>query len=219
MKYIYWFVVGIVSLLLKVVGNPVFPFVWLAFSVRRWARESVYSYTLENGKTIKRLLERRPEEVQGGWKLHGYEHKGGFVERRNISWIRYAVAMCIWVFLDDDSDVDTYSKGHNNTYVTGERSAPKWVVDRMRKANENAIQGSQFELGDVRGYDPRLDVVSTFYWTGRNSAYNFNYKFLQISDESKVWYKRIGKLEFGWRPDWNKVDGKSYYTHVFGYNF
>lgn len=217
-KYLYYIFVSLTSILLKVIGNPIFPFVWIAFSVRKWARESVYSYVLENNKTLKRLQERRPEETADGWILHGYEYQGGFVKRRNVSKIRYLIAMIFWVFVDDDSDVDTYCYGHNKTYINGERKAPDFLIKEMIKANKEAVQGSQFELGDRRGDNPRLNFVSTFYWTGRNSAYNFNYKFLQINDESLVWYKKIGKLEFGWKED-GVLNGVKYYKRIMGYNF
>jgi len=58
--------------------------------------------------------------------------------------------------------------------------------------------------------------IAVFWWTLRNPAYNFNYRFNQISDESKVFGVIIFGRLFGYKKDGVPIKGVQFYSWEFG---
>jgi hypothetical protein len=199
MKYVYYISLVLFTLFRKVFGLFWY---WVVVWFRGYARNTVYNYILANSIDLKRLNERNPKP---------------FIKYRKVSKLEYYfVVFLIWGWLDDDSGADTFSKGHNNTYINKERYIPEVFRQMLIKANSKASNGSYFDKGDE--IIPCFDVLSCLIWNGRNTAYNFSYMFEQISDESLVFYKEVFGLKFGWMED-SPVNGVKYWKLIFGYNF
>ena len=207
MKYLYWFMIlGFV-----VLRRIIFPFIYIAIPMRDYLRNTVYNYHLNNGIMLKRLLERKPEQSEDGkyWILNGGSHSStkGLVERKNVNGLEYYMILPLWLLLDDDCDEDTYDKGFNQTIINGERKKwmPEFIKSELRKAvdlaNMNPVKGNSFDLGDIRTQYPLYEFWSVLLWTLRNPAYNFNYKFHQMCDESKAWKIELFGRVFGWAED------------------
>ena len=129
-----------IGILFWTLFRKVFGLVWyyMAIPFRRYARNVVYNYVLQNGIYLKRLLDRPilgiPNKPQNlyidnkyvfGYKINPY-HKtdGGYIKFRNISRIEYEfVYWFIWGWLDDDSMHDTMAVKYNVSIIHGERSA------------------------------------------------------------------------------------------------
>ncbi len=230
MKFIYYIAILFTVILRRVL----FPIVFVAIPFRKYLRNTVYNYHLNNDIKLKRLYERNPVLTRCQlainhkcWILDGGSHSScrGLIERRYVSRMEYVFALSLWLFLDDDCNEDTYDKGFNETIINGERKAwmPEFIVKRMRqavdKANMTNVKGNSFDLGDVRDEYPLFEFWSVFWWTLRNTAYNFNYKFNQIADEKKVFKIIIFSRLFGWDEDGYVIaDGKKVkcYSWEFG---
>ena len=199
MKYLYYTFLVLFTLFRKVFGLVWY---WFAVPFRAYARNTVYNYILQNGIKLKRFEERVPKP---------------YIKFRKVTKLEYyLVVFFIWIFLDDDSGADTFSKGHNDTYINKERYIPEYFRQLLIKANNKASNGSYFDKGD--DIKSCFDVLSCFIWNGRNTAYNFSYLFEQISNEDLVFYKEVFGLKFGWEQD-TEVNGVKYYKMIFGYNF
>lgn len=207
MKYLYWFMIlGFV-----VLRRIIFPLIYLSIPIRGYLRNTVYNYHLNNGIILKRLWEREPEQSGDGkyWILNGGSHSStkGLVEKKHISKLEYYIALPLWLLLDDDANEDTYDKGFNETIISGERKKwmPEFIKGHLRQAvdlaNMNPVRGNSFDLGDTRAGYPLYEFWSVLLWTLRNPAYNFNYKFNQMCDESKSWKIEIFGRVFGWVQD------------------
>lgn len=133
----------------------------------------------------------------------------GFVNYRKIYKIEYYPALFFWLWLDDDSRNDTFDCGYNQTIVKGQRMTwlPKFIIDKLEEANvkaqqsEECIFGNSFDLGDKRSIIPLFDFWSVLLWTLRNTAYNFNYKFHQISNKDLFFQVVIFGRLYGWDYD------------------
>jgi len=215
MKYLYYIFVFFTIIIRHTIGLVM---IWFAIPFRKYGRSVVYNYHLQNGIFLKRLFERKPRRTPSGWTLNGGEHSStiGFVKYRDVNKIQYYLVLWfIWLWLDDDSNEDTYSAGFNMTIVNGERKTwmPEFIKRRLHKAatttNVTAIRGNSFDLGDVRGEYPLFEFWSVLLWTLRNSAYNFNYKFNEIKDTSMLFRIVIFGRLFGW--DKYRWDNYSYH--------
>lgn len=220
MKYMYYLFV----LLTVVVRRLVFPLIYIAIPFRSRLNNIVFNYHLQNGIKLKRLEERNPVRVSGGWKL-GNIHSpvDGFISNNKISKLSYYVALPFWLLLDSDANDDTFDKGFNNTIVNGERK--KWMpvfinhklyLDVLQ-ANSCNLIGNTFDLGDKRSEQPLYGFWSVFWWTLRNPAYNFNYKFNQKAEGEHGGEFQIvifGRL-IGWKND-GIVNGVQYYSWELG---
>ncbi len=218
MKYLYWFMIlGFV-----VLRRIIFPLVYIAIPMRDYLRNTVYNYHLNNGIVLKRLWERKPEQSTDGkyWILDGGSHAStkGLVPRKDVPAIVYWLVLPMWLLLDDDCNEDTYDKGFNQTIIDGERKKwmPEFIKKELRKAvdlaNMNQVRGNSFDLGDTRAGYPLYEFWSVFWWTLRNPAYNFNYKFNQMCDEKKAWNVQILGRVFGWIEEEVKVGTKKCYS-------
>jgi len=207
MKYLYWLTV----LLTVIIRRLVFPLIYLAIPFRSYLRNTVYNYHLNNGLYIKRLYERNPK-LNGNkdkWLLDGGTHSSttGIVYNLEVGKLEYYFALSLWLLLDDDANQDTYDKGFNQTIIDGERKKwmPEWIKGSMRRANDRVnmtmIRGNSFDLGDIRADYPLYEFWSVLWWTLRNPAYNFNYKFNQMTGD-KYYFQIVifGRL-FGWKED------------------
>ena len=207
---------------LLLVPRKMFGWVWFWFVLpfRHYARHVVHLYKLQNNDLIKRQMERNPKYKVDRWILPiGY-----ILDDRKISKIEYLlVKYLIWGWLDDDAYCDTFSAGHNETYLNGERKLlgiiplnnriGKWLL--KGRQCEKECGGSIWAIGDIRKGEPCFNLLGTMIWNIRNSAYNFEYEAVWKTEEQiKVWYVKIFGMEFGWK----KVDmccGKQWYKMVF----
>lgn len=209
------------------VFNKLFGLVWPYAVVwfRGWARGIVHSYTLENGFACKRLMERIPEWDGYGWVLHDVHGVGrnGYIGKRDVSWLKYIVAKhVVWKWLDDDSNEDTFARGHSLEYISGKRRWPvfnDWLIARLKKEVEGTTYGNTFDLGDYRAESPNFGLMSMLIWNTRNVVQNAAYLDDVMCDESKVFQWRLGKYMFGWEKDGAPVNGVQYYIRRIGANW
>jgi len=210
MKYIYY----IVILFTVIFRRVFFPLVFVAIPFRKYLRNTVYNYHLNNDIKLKRLCERNP--VLSGsavdnkyWILDGGSHSScrGLIKRKYVSRSEYLFSLSLWLFLDDDANEDTYDKGFNETIINGERKTwmPEFIKSKLRKAVDRSnmmhVKGNAFDLGDIRAEYPLFEFWSVFWWTLRNPAYNFNYKFNQMVGDKYAFKVVIFGRVFGWLED------------------
>ena len=212
MKYIYYILV----LLTVILRRVLFPLVFIAIPFRKYLRNTVYNYHLNNDIKLKRLYERNPVLTRCQiainhkcWILDGGSHSScrGIVERNPITRIEYLFALSLWLFLDDDCNEDTYDKGFNETIINGERKKwmPEFIKSKLRKAVDRAnmmhVRGNSFDLGDTRADYPLYEFWSVLLWSLRNPAYNFNYKFNQMVGDKYAFKIVLFGRVFGWLED------------------
>jgi len=200
---------------------------WVVVWFRSYARNVVYNYKLQNGLWLKRLYERSPEKVTGGYALvstRSVHHlvKGkvsGFVKYRRISLIEYLfVYWFIWGWLDDDSNHDTLEIGFIRNILSGENKSPiamalfKERLEAMVTSAKPEWFGNAFELGDHRAKHPLIIFLGTWLWVWRNTAYNFKYD--QYESLSNGFYKEWFGYSFGWVAK-DFVGGRQNYTLQF----
>jgi len=211
MKYLYFITISLFGIFYKISGLVMF---YLVAPFSQYLRNTIHNYDLQNNQVVKRLNERQLTLINDYlYYLEGYEVKGGYIIYKKVSKLKYYICLPFWCYLDDDASNCTYSRGHNLQYVNGERYAPKFIVDRLET---KVINASYFEVGDKQIKE--FNLFGAIIWNGRNTGYNFNYKFFQMSDDSKVFYFKFLGLEFGWVED-GVVNGVKYYKHILGYNF
>ena len=218
MKYLYYLFV----LFTVILRRLVFPLIFIAIPFRKYLNNTVFNYYLQNGIKIKRLEERTPKKVHSGWKLaNQHSNDSGFIKYTKVSKIKYYIALLPWLLLDADCNEDTYDKGFNETIISKQRKAwmPKIIVKHLTKdvvkADNNILIGNTFDLGDRRVDEPLYGFWSVFWWTLRNPAYNFNYKFNQMPKNGKEFKIVVFGRLFGWDED-GTVDGVQYYSWEFG---
>ena len=187
MKYLRYMLILVLKLIGKIIGVPMF---YLLLPFRAYARNRVYNYVLQNNVYLKRLEEREYKLSGFGYAITKASHKKfrlnglGFIEYKKVSFLEYCLALFIWVWFDDDSNYDTHDGVETNE-----------TLDKPF--------GNTFDLGDLRGQYPLVDMKKTFYWICRNSFYNFNYMFEEIRENSKYnFYIKLPKLgiHFGYIP-------------------
>lgn len=219
-KFIYWILLTSLNVrkipyLGLVISLPMY---LLALPFRKWLRNTVYNYTLNKGKYLKRLYERKPVLVDGYWILDGTWHNAelGKIKHRDVNIVTYWFTLFMWGFLDDDSNYDTLDVGHLNEFIVGKIQEdgsykkrffwmPQWLRDVIKRDRDYALTtpfGNSFDLGDDRV--PVFRPYSSYLWFCRNTAYNFSYKFYTIADKDLVWDITIWKFSFGWE---DKGDG------------
>lgn len=219
MKYIYYIFV----FLTVVIRRLVFLFVFLSMPFRAKLNNIVFNYHLQNDIPLKRLLERHPVIYGDGWELNN-EHGPikGYIKRTKVNKFKYYIALIFWLLLDSDAMADTYDAGFNETIVEGKRK--KWMPKFIKRYLKNDIEknkeckaiGNTFDLGDKRAECPLYGFWSVLFWTLRNPAYNFNYKFNQKQEGSYggEFSFTIGNRFFGWHED-GVINGKKYYSWEF----
>jgi len=219
-KYLYWLFVLFMVVFRKLTGLIM---VWFTLPFRSYARNTIYSYHLENDIFLKRLWERRPKKVVTGlweltWSPHPVKANTRFIHTRKVSIVEYYLVLwLLWGWLDDDANEDTYDKGFNQTIINHKRKKwiPNFIINKLQKAVDKAkvcpVEGNSFDLGDTRGYYPLFEFWSTLLWTNRNTAYNFNYKFHEISNKKLVWSIKVKGGLIGWREG-TKVQGIQTYN-------
>jgi hypothetical protein len=170
-------------------------------------------------------MERSPKWDGYGWVLQDVHNVGrnGYIGYRKTSWLKYwLVKVLVWKWLDDDSNEDTFAKGHSQEYIDGKRVYPvcnELVVSRLKKEVEGTTYGNTFDLGDYRAESPNFRWLSTLIWNTRNVAQNSAYLDDVTCDESRVFQIKIGNLMFGWEKDGAPVNGVQYYIRRIGKNF
>ena len=188
MKYLRYVLILVLKLVGKVVGVPMF---YLLLPFRAYARNRVYNYVLQNNVYLKRL-EKRDYKLDNGvyyptniskksFKLK----KDGYIKYKKVSFLEYCLALFIWVWFDDDSNYDTHDGNES--------------LETLDKPF-----GNTFDLGDLRGQYPIVDMKKTFYWICRNSFYNFNYMFEEIREDSKNNFFKVIKI-FGFTTIWGYI--------------
>jgi len=219
-KYIHWLFILFLVVVRKLLGLIM---IWLVLPFRSYARNTVYSYHLENNIFLKRLWERRPKELNNGlweltWSPHLTKASNKVIHTRKVTKIEYYIVLwLLWGWLDDDANEDTFDKGFNQTIIDGKRKTfiPSFIKERLKKANTAAnncpVVGNSFDLGDTRAEYPLFEFWSTFLWTNRNSAYNFNYRFHEINDQKLAWSIKLFGGLIGWREG-TKVQGIQTYN-------
>lgn len=195
MKYIEYLLILAWHVLSKVIG-----YIWLFVAVpfRRYARNVVYNYVLDNGIYLKRLKERPITRRPAYFHIAPYHGaNGGYVKRRKVSKLEYTlVYWFIWGFLDDDANDDTFDIGR----VEELRKESKIWAFFLRGAKRNQY-GNSFDLGDAR--QPNFHFFASMFWNNRNTAQNFLY--MQFQKKNQPFLHIIKSRQFGWgvAPDGN----------------
>jgi len=218
MKYLYYNFV----LFTVIIRRVIFPLIFVAIPFRKYLHNIVFNYHLQNGIPLRRLLERKPKRMQDGWQLSNWHSSDtGFIKYNKVSRMKYYFVLPLWLLLDCDSMADTYDAGFNKTIINGERKKwmPKFIKDKLqldaKKYDTCNIIGNTFDLGDRRADKPLYGFWSVFWWTLRNPAYNFNYKFNQMPQNGKEFKIVIFGRLFGWKED-GIVNDTQYYSWEFG---
>lgn len=186
--------------------RKVFGLVWFYVAVpfRKYARNTVYNYVLQNDIYLKRLLERPILPLENGqYYINPYHGtNGGYIKYRKISLVEYQlVYWLIWGWLDDDANYDTFDQGYVDTILNNERM--KWFPKQLLKGCEGKQFGNSFDLGDKRSKE--FHFWGSTLWNIRNTAYNFKY-MQAVEEPSKemhnVKFSIFGYLfEYGWDED------------------
>lgn len=221
-KYLRYLLIVLFKLISKT------PIGWIMFHLvrpfRKYARNTIYNYVLENDVYLKRLLERKPTLLNGYYVLETYKKLTvlGTVKYKKVSKLKYYLTLCfIWIWLDDDSNYDTtdllfaekVSQGLHFTWL------PKFIKDKVAKEVEQiklSQFGNSFDLGDGR-YENFYPVSSTL-WNIRNTAYNFVYMFEECLPSNKnFFYIKFDKLgwHFGYLPKGERVGRLVYFSEDF----
>ena len=187
MKYLRYVAILLMKIIGKVVGLAWY---YVAVPFRGYSRNVVYNYVLQNDIHLPRLKERMPQLVGDIYRLKNIRNTyyDGYIQYRKISSFEYCIVLwLLWVWVDDDSNYDTYDG------IRAER--PEWF-------------GNAFDLGDMRAKIPMFDFKRATLWNYRNSFYNFNYMFEEIAeDDSNNFYIKFPKLgwHFGYIPYTNST--------------
>lgn len=226
MKYLRYIGIVVFALFRKVFGLVWF---YVALPFRRWARNVVYNYTLQNGLYLKRLLERPISELGQheylsksfyGWKIAPYHdtNHGGYIEYRRVNKLTYLFAFwVIWGWVDDDSNHDTMDKGFTERVVRGEHFG--FLPQRLRDycaGIEWKAHGNTFDTGDA--LDSEFHWLASTLWLVRNTAYNFKYALHECRPEDKGhFYIRFPKLKwhFGYIPKQGSHYGRMVYFNEY----
>lgn len=178
MKYLLYVFVLLFTLFRKVFG-----LVWFypAMLFRRYSRNVVHNYVLQNDIYLPRLWERPISRTDGMYKIGAYHGtNGGYIRYRKISWLEYQFAYWVlWGWVDDDSNHDTMSGGER----------------------DGMMYGNSFDLGDLRNDFPEFEFKESTKWLWRNTAYNFKYIQHECAKDSwKHFYFEFKNWHFGYIP-------------------
>lgn len=226
MKYLRYLGIVVFALFRKVFGLVWF---YVALPFRRWARNVVYNYTLQNELYLKRLLERPISELGQheylgksfyGWKIAPYHdtNHGGYIEYKRVNKLTYLFAFwVIWGWVDDDSNHDTMDKGFTENVVRGEHFGflPQWLRGYCADIKWKA-HGNTFDTGDA--LDSEFHWLASTLWLVRNTAYNFKYSLHECRPEDKGhFYIRFPKLKwhFGYIPKQGSHYGRMVYFNEY----
>ena len=205
MKYLEYALIILFTLFRKVFGLV---WIYVALRFRKYARNTVYNYVLQNGVYLQRLLERGVNEYEKFYTINPYHgSKGGYIKKRKVSWIEYKlVYWLIYGWNDDDCNDDTFDYGHV-VRLRGEGWFWVWLL----KGAERKAYGNTFDLGD--------NIISNFHfgattqWTWRNTAYNFRYfQYEKSPTDKNLFLITIGSYKFGWVKD----EDRDNYSLAFG---
>jgi len=201
-------ILAYIGILLFTLFRKVFGLAWFWVIVwfRKYARNVVYNYKLQNNLWLKRLKERPIVDEVSHYRIqpfHGAD--GGYITKRGVSKMEYLFTYWfIWGWLDDDSNYDTCDLGFIEKVLTGEHPKPltvklfgKYLRGSVQKM-KSGLYGNTFDIGDTRSKDPMLFFWASWLWLVRNTAYNFKYD--QFESDTQHFYFRILGYGFGWEP-------------------
>lgn len=197
------------NMLLVGLAVALYGMIAIAFGIRKYTRNTVYNYALQNDVWLPRLLEREPKLIGDKYVLKDIHHVkerntieiSGYIKYRKISKLEYLLARPFWKWVDDDSNHDTMNGG--------DRTA------------EGMVYGNTFDLGDARGEYPQFKLWESWLWFKRNTGYNANYMDEECAEGDSKYFYYLTK-EKHWTPTLKKWNGIPYiafyktYWH-FGY--
>ncbi|HET8685172.1 MAG TPA: hypothetical protein VFM18_00750 [Methanosarcina sp.] len=203
MKYVEYALILAWHVLSKSIG--VFWF-FVVVPFRRYARNTVYNYVLENNIYLKRLEERPmlwdsylSKYIIAPW--HGAD--GGYINYRKVSKLEYIlVYWLIYGWLDDDANDDTFDIGR----VEELRKESKVWAFFLRGAKRNQY-GNSFDLGDA--IVKNFHFFASMFWNNRNTAQNFLY--MQFQKKYQPFLHIIAGRQFGWGAAPDGVGYQLYY--------
>lgn len=187
MKYLRYVSILVLKLVGKIIGVPMF---YILLPFRAYARNRVYNYVLQNNVYLKRLEDKNYVLENGVYYPLNLSKKNyklrdkGYIKYKKVSKLEYFLALFIWVWFDDDSNYDTHDGSEKEETVL-------------------KPFGNTWDLGDLRGEYPIVDMKKTFFWICRNTFYNANYMFEEIRENDKnFFYIQFPKLgwHFGYMP-------------------
>lgn len=202
-KYLRYITILLWTAVRKVIG-----LLWyfIAVPFRKYARNVVYNYVLQNDIYLKRLLERPIVDSGNGWTIKPYHGTaGGYITFREVSFIEYQfVYWFIWGWLDDDSFCDTTSKVFLEEHIKDERLQQIHpdikLLTCLDKCNGNA-----FDKGDA--IESNWCWWMSIKWNIRNTAYNFKYMQWEENRPEMLFYHKIYNYHFGYKEDGRLVFG------------
>lgn len=190
MKYLRYLLILVIKLVGKIIGVPIF---YILLPFRAYARNRVYNYVLQNDIYLPRLLERKWTLDNETMCYHPMNKSKkafmlksrAYIKYKKVSKLEYYLALFVWIWFDDDSNYDT----HDGTPIEETLKKPF---------------GNTWDLGDLRGKYPIVDMKKTFFWICRNTFYNANYLFEEIRENDKNFFYFQLKI-FGIRTHWGFI--------------
>ena len=194
--WLQWLYINIVTALVGKTYILAVPMWLITYKTKRWARNRVYNYFLQNGLQLKRLEERKPELINGRYLLkttHKTEYPTGYIRYNKVNAITYIVASFLWLWQDDDNSFDVASSSYSADIYRGVYCS--WIPFFIRKhcrtryniEDEGGVdpdnyvcrrQGKYFDVGDI--YEDEFTWVNGVLWQVRNGFYNANYFYQEI---------------------------------------
>ena len=188
MKYLRYILILVLKLVGKIIGVPMF---YLLLPFRAYARNRVYNYVLKNNIYLPRLEDKNYVLENGVYYPLNLSKKNfklknnGYIKYKKVSKLEYFLALFIWIWFDDDSNYDTHDGNES--------------IETLNKPF-----GNTWDLGDLRGKYPIVDMKKTFFWICRNTFYNFGYMYEEIRENDKNFFFKIINI-FGFKTIWGYI--------------
>lgn len=196
------------------------PMILITYKAKRWARNKVYNYFLQNELTLKRLNSRVPVLAGNKYfltksKMTEYDTMG-YIYYNKVGSLTYILASFIWLWHDDDNSYDMTSGLYAYEVYRGKywgwlpMSIRKHCRTRDNVEEEGGVdpdnyicrkKGKYFDVGDM--YNNEFTLVAGILWNIRNGMYNANYYYEEIVPDSwndiyKVFKFKIKNKEYVW---------------------
>ena len=198
----------------KIIGLVLF---YIALPFSKYLNNRVFNYALQHNIHLPRLFERPISKLDHflvdrkmvkGYKIAPYHGtNGGYILYKRVSKLEYRLALCLWIWLDNDSNYFTTDYGFMKKLVAGEHFSwlpvflKNQVAREVKQLEATGQYGNSFDLGDKRKFE--FYWLSSTLWLIRNTAYNAKYLLHEIAEDNpRNFYYKFPKLgwHFGYIP-------------------
>ena len=198
MKYLYYIWLLLIGLFIKVL-SPLW--YWVIIPYRARARSVVYNYVCKHNVYVKDIYRK-------GCLNNLTKHNVNILQYMFYKWF-------VWIWINDRATYDTFSHTTIWGYVIRNKHSKnpitKYIHDKLIHIDYNKLkQGSAFILGSIRSSYPVDNFIAQSVYMSETSDSNFDYMYYVTDDPKKVFYFKIGNLEFGWKASKSTLGGVSY---------